>query len=415
MKRIIDRRVETYTTLYILCVMLLSRNTLISSCVIGFANSFYILVVLSLPIIIIFINKMLKKQINMENIKKYIPLIIVIIISVIIKSDYQLYNISILFYIGIAFLISQIIEFNNFTNKYIKFMVILSVYSLIATYVIKPIIFANDWQDLIYKSKFIITNSANNNFFNLGLAFVFFDNNYTRNFGVFNEPSFYQFYLIIAIIFLLFDDKQKNKKTYNWLKISILTITVISTQSTAGYVVLLLLIIIYLLKIWLLSKKENKKKISIIVSCIIILLTIILLITGSLATIKSVIKKLFTSNPSSISRYGSVKFTLKKFCASPLWGNKLKGILEYKYMLTNTTLTLAAIYGFIPMLYSIYFVIEIVKKFELKQKIVIIGIILVMLLGMNSHLYIGVSSFWILILSGMMKKEEGVNEYTLDS
>lgn len=63
----------------------------------------------------------------------------------------------------------------------------------------------------------------------------------TRNSGIFYEPGRFAIYLILAIIFVLF---VKKEGIYSW-KLVLLTGTLLTTQSTAGYLAFLLILYMY--------------------------------------------------------------------------------------------------------------------------------------------------------------------------
>jgi len=112
--KINQNKFNIYLILYIFATIILSRNTMISSYIVGFEKSVYISVMLSIPIIILFFKKLINKELDVKKIKIILPFIIAILISIIIKRDWQLYNISILFYICISIALASIMDFNTF-------------------------------------------------------------------------------------------------------------------------------------------------------------------------------------------------------------------------------------------------------------------------------------------------------------
>ena len=88
---------KTYTIILIIATIIFSRNTLITACILGFHQSFFILVILYLPAFIMYLMKIRKKEIEL---KRFLPIIIIItaiLISVLMKGDWQLYNFSIIY------------------------------------------------------------------------------------------------------------------------------------------------------------------------------------------------------------------------------------------------------------------------------------------------------------------------------
>ena len=121
-----------------------------------------------------------------------------------------------------------------------------------------------------------------------------------------------------------------------------------------------------------------------------------------------------TKNDSSLSRFGSIEYTINNFVKSPIIGNKISDILLYENHLTNTTITIGAIYGIVPFICVIYFTLKFVMNFHVKKPIKFL-ILFVIILAYNSHVFIGVQSFWMLILLGFSDVKEKNYENTLDS
>lgn len=67
----------------------------------------------------------------------------------------------------------------------------------------------------------------------------------TRNTGLFWEPGAYQGYLNLALLFLLVGTSNTEKNKVWKIRVAILTITVLSTQSTMGYFILVLNYLIF--------------------------------------------------------------------------------------------------------------------------------------------------------------------------
>ena len=169
-------------------------------------------------------------------------------------------------------------------------------------------------------------------------------------------------------------------------------------------------LIVYIYKTIKVSKKLNKKSI-LIIPILLILGLFVVFYTNS--GMKNMIIKLFTKNESSISRYGSVFFTIEKFIDSPLIGNRISEILEYENYLTNTSFTIMAIYGIIPFIICLYLYWKNSKKID-QSPLINIGIALILILSSNAHMFLGTHSYWLLGMVWLMK-EEHENENTLDS
>lgn len=402
-----------YILIYIIISIVLSRNTMITANIIGFKKSSLVCMILAIPAYMAFTLKIINKDIDKKKLSLLTILLISILISIIIKKDWQLYNISVLFYIITAIVIATLIKFESFKKIYINIMLILAIVSLLTTYVAKPILMEIKTPEELERFNLIITNSSNYKFLNLGLGFAMFQKDYIRNYGIYTEPSFYQFYLTIAIVMILFLKNKINKK--DWGKLAIFTITMFTTFSAAAMVILACLLLLYTTKL-LYNNRKNKKNITIIVLVCLLIFTSLISIKSTRKVIISTYKKITTVNESSNSRYGSLWYTVEKTIQSPIIGNKIAEISTYDGSITNTTFAISAIYGIIPLFYSLFFTFKFARSNKKNSIKLSLAITLIIILSYNSHFYVGVQSFWMLLLSNLELNSEGEkNENSLDS
>ena len=111
--KINKNKTKIYVSFYFVLIILLSRNTMISSCVIGFTKSIALSALATIPIFCIFIYRAVKQKLDWKQVAVVSPLILVIILSVIVKQDWQMYNFSVLFYIVASLLLASIINFRD--------------------------------------------------------------------------------------------------------------------------------------------------------------------------------------------------------------------------------------------------------------------------------------------------------------
>ena len=398
---------DYYLIILICSIIIFSRNTLISSCFIGFKISFIISALLFIPMFIITLKKLIQKQIDLKKLIEVFIMVVAMIISMILKKDMQFYNFSILYYIASSIILILAVDFKKIQKYYINIMFVISIFSLITTYLIKPIIFKFGLENAIKNTCFVVTNPSNYYFLNLGLGFALLNKSYDRNYGIFNEPSFFQFYLIISIVMIAF---LENKRNIDWIKIIIFIFTLYTTKSAVGIIVLAFVIATYLLK-YVIENKKDYKTIFKMLICIIIICSILLCIPKIRNNINIIYEKITTKNESSMSRFGSIEYTIRNFINSPIIGNKISDILQYEHDLTNTIFTIGAVYGIIPFLCVLYFTAKLALKFK-EKKFISFCIFIIFMLASNSHLFIGIHSFWMIIL---LSFGEVKNENTLDS
>ena len=212
-----------YMYLYIFLMLLLCRDSLVSTTILGFPKSLFLTLIISIPNFIIFIKKIKAEGLKSYRVYIFIILVLNIILTMIIKSDYQLYNFSLLVFIFIGFVVSYVYEYKEFIKAFINIMIFISMYSLITTYLFKPLIIHTG---INFPT---IINSVNNVFYNFIFSFALTAESYIRNFGFFREPGVYQVFIILALIFLTFVKNIKIKSRKKIIYTLIFTVTILST------------------------------------------------------------------------------------------------------------------------------------------------------------------------------------------
>ena len=401
-----------YGFLLLFITILLSRNTLIASDILGFYKSIFLLLITYIPLIIIY----LKEQKYKKHSLILSLLIILMLISIIIKKDFQLYNFTIIIYLLLSYIYITMYKTKNILKWFTIIIAFLSLYSLVATYIIYPSLIKEVGLNNLPNNPLYFKNIEDIPFLNLFLSFPVVLPGYVRNFGIFTEPGFYQYYLILTIIILISTNIFPNKLR---IPLSIIVIiTMISTFSAAGYICMIVFLLPELIyKIITISRstKRNKKKLLLIIllSSLAVFLIIYLLKDSNNAIsqmLDMIINKLTSKNASSTTRLYSLEYTFQKALEHPIFGNTFSRVIDSNVIITNTNISYTAIYGLISG------ILLVVMQYKLSNKIssipIIVTIIFItLLLSVNNHLFIGVHSFWLMLLIGL--KEENY-ESTLD-
>ena len=164
-----------------------------------------------------------------------------------------------------------------FIERYVKFVVVFSVISLL--------IFIVQLTNLDFiKTFFPVSEQINGNCYG-GILATVVEKHALRNVGLATEPGRYQLYLIPALVFSMFksDRIHCSDKTIMWFRI-VLIITIVSAQSTTGYIALLLVLAGYTLEgIYYGGKKQSKlrKRTNIVLAGASVLVALYLVYTGS--------------------------------------------------------------------------------------------------------------------------------------
>jgi len=403
-KKVLDVSNKIYSFILMACFILLSRNTLISANIIGFEKTYIFMLIICVPLIIKQIFS-IKKNKNFS--KNILILIIAILISIVLKLDFALYNISILLYITIAYLYFREYKKETIINNFIIVMTFLMVYSLIGTYIIKPALIKTISFDECMKIGRCFENINKTKILNLYFSFPVYITYYIRNFGIFTEPGIYQFYLIILLIIILFE-KSINKIGIKIPLAFICILTILSTFSTAAYIVLVLILLAFIINLIHNSKIDKK----IIIGCT--LSSILLFSFGCSKLIEKnsnirdmygMIKiKITSHNTSTDTRTLGMLDNLNEFAKSPLIGNDISKIMNNKLSAVNTNFSFLAIYGIVPGIVLImieYLFCTIFSNKKIVNVLIFIGI----LFSINNHFFLGSQSFWIIIMTGLYNEE----------
>ncbi len=388
-----------YMYLYIFLMLLLCRDSLVSTTILGFPKSLFLTLIISIPNFIIFIKKIKAEGLKSYRVYIFIILVLNIILTMIIKSDYQLYNFSLLVFIFIGFVVSYVYEYKEFIKAFINIMIFISMYSLITTYLFKPLIIHTG---INFPT---IINSVNNVFYNFIFSFALTAESYIRNFGFFREPGVYQVFIILALIFLTFVKNIKIKSRKKIIYTLIFTVTILSTFSTTGIILLALFFTTYIVKL-IRDGKMNRKVFIIITTitiiCILILTLLYNIIPSFRETLRFSIEKIFTPNESLSARQESIIVPLKLYLNSPIFGQKYIDVVEAIDHNTNTTINMFAIYGLLTGVIHIMLIYLLIKKMK-QPKSVSALIFIIFIVAINTQFLIGNSVLWIVMFSCFME------------
>ncbi len=186
-----------------------------------------------------------------RNIFTFIPLIIVTFFTVIVRVISGGVGVSsIIDLVTPVFVLNLAFNFNRkeFLTRFVKLSTIFFVISLL--FFIVQITYKDFFNLPIfyrYFSQTLGTKIWSVDYYGKGfLLFSVYDIHPTRNCGIFTEPGVYQIYVNACLIVLMFCNDRlnfSNKKTYLYVFISLLTL--VTSQSTSGFIALIILIAMY--------------------------------------------------------------------------------------------------------------------------------------------------------------------------
>ena len=167
-----------------------------------------------------------------------------------------------------------------------------------------------------------------------------------RNWGIYREPGVYIVFLVLALMLETFCMPNPKKRD-----IVVYSITIITTFSTAGYIVLAIVLLTYIIQ----SIGDRRKKVWGLLGIVAaILLTVLCVEIFDIPVYNWVFKKLNFSGGSTGSRVGAVLSNIALFVKSPFLGTGWIGMAENSATIqtivvthhnTNTLLIYFAVYG----------------------------------------------------------------------
>ena len=172
--------------LFLVAMLFLSRDTLFSSCLMGFAKSQILMMglILMLGVVFLWVNRSAFLEILKDRrILMLLASALLIVLPMALKQDWQLMYFSILFCVLTAVFLTYFTSAREVAKYYVVILVVLGLYSILATYGLKKLARA----EILVPSVFV--NSNDWKFYNYGFAYVMTYKYWFRNFGIFREPG----------------------------------------------------------------------------------------------------------------------------------------------------------------------------------------------------------------------------------
>lgn len=388
---------------WFLLLLLLSRDTLITSSIIGFYKATFLKYGIIATLAAVFFWRNYR---DMRDIMKDERMLVVATASLVFllpmvwKQDWQLMYLSILICIFFAVFLSYLSSIEEIARVFIAILSFLSVYSWVSNYILNNAVDAG----LINAPVF---SNGMHSFYNFGFSCVPINHPQSyRNFGIFREPGVYQFFLIIGLILNnYFIDWDKNWKY--WVCNIVLSITMLTTFATGGIIeIALLFLVLFIDKKW-----YTKKQTWIIAGTLLSLLVIVSKYTeiddNILYRATQMIKKIFVTTPSSSGgvRYQSIIVDLQLFLQKPFFGEKLSVVMYAESLEFNTTSTmiLFAAYGIMAGCFHVLSWIALLWNRNRKAWLNL-ALLLIMFMSFNTQDLTANIFFWLFPIMAMVEK-----------
>lgn len=260
-----------------------------------------------------------------------------IMFSMIVNRSVASIDIRAIIIVVSSYFVIQSFSYEEFLKKYTDCIMVVAVFSVVVYFLYKIIPGAfNAFPRHLWRNHSV-------SFVNLWLSVVPVGmQDYFRNFGIFYEPGIFQFYLNIALLIELF-----SKKKIDIFRVLILSIAVITTLSTNGYISLVLVFFAYGIFVIIDSGNKNKVYRKIGFLALLTMIAIIFIVLIDKGVIGSRVFLKFSSTKTSGSyfdRTNAISYALSKIFQDPVFGVAARGI-EDSYNATFTPLNWMMLYG----------------------------------------------------------------------
>lgn len=335
--------------LYLFAMLLLARDTLITSVKLGFYRSQFLMLALMGLLGIAFL---IRNRRELGQILKDRRLLLILFISLffsavmVLKRDWQIMYFSILLCLVFGVFLTFFTDSATVAKHYVVILAALSVYALIATYALRNL----GYMGCIPRPE-IVTNDAGMEFLDYGLCFAVDRRYWHRNFGIFREPGVYQFFLLLGLYLNHYRVRWK-KEGIRWMFSVILVATMISTYSIGGFAELgLFAVFLYLDKKYYRTKAGRWVGAGCVAAAVALVVVVIIYSRipyfeySPLYELYDMWIRLTTASESSMDRSSALITDLQIFLRNPLLGEKIAPVLHGTNHNTSSTLILFAITG----------------------------------------------------------------------
>ena len=385
---------------YLFILLLLARDTLITTCLVGFYPSQLTVAGMMVALGVVFLvhnRKQWKEIFRDQRIIVLAASAILLLLPLVCKLDLQLMYFSVLLCIFFAVFLTYFVSMKEVARCYVVMMTALAAYSVFVLYIGR---IPGD-RGMVSMPTFV--NAGGREFYNFGLSFVSISQVKFRNFGIFREPGVYQYFLILALLlhnYVLTWDKSWKF----WVINIILVVTAMTTFSTNGVVEagLLVLVVFFDKKLY----KDKKILFAAILLAVlaVIGITAIMIRGGDLAfTLKQMVAKLYTLNRSSSARLDAIVADVGFFLRNPLFGEKISIVLESVEHNTTSTMLMFAMFGILGG--GLHLASWLALVWSRERKVwVNIALVLIVLMSFNTQNIIADVFFWLFPMMALTER-----------
>ncbi len=333
---------------FLFAMLLLARDTLITSCILGFTRSQFLMLGLIVAAGLVFL---LRNRRELKNILLDRRLLlaavstVVVLLPMVVKGDWQMMYFSILICLFFAVFLSYFTTYQETAKYYVVILSFLGAYSIVTTYLLWDLAFSG----VLPLSMF--QNASGWPFYNFGLSFAVAWENWNRNFGIFREPGVYQYFVLLGL-YLNNYAVSWDKPWKLWAVNIVLTATMVTTFAVGGFIELgLLVLFLYVDKKWYREKLGKIAAVCAAAALAVIVGHIVIQIArqtfGNTIYFEfyDMFRRLTTDSDSLVDRLSAITTNLGLFLEKPLFGDTISNVLHGTNHNTSSTLILYAVLG----------------------------------------------------------------------
>ena len=333
---------------FLLAMLFLSRDTLFSSCLMGFAESQILMMGLMAVLGMVFLWVNRKEFLLILKDRRMLLILassLVLVLPMAVKRDWQLMYFSILFCVLTGVFLTYFTSCSDVAKIYVVLLVVLGIYSIFATYVLRKLAMAGMIQPAVFE------NSKGWEFFDFVFAYAVNLKYWHRNCGIFREPGVYQFFVLLAV-YLNNYWVDWNRQWKLWFCNVALAFTMLTTFAIGGFAELgLFIVFVYIDKKWYREKWGKIAGISFTAAMIAVIGYVVYRVLWTyfedtiLYEFYDMFIRLFTKSDSATDRWDAIVTNLRFMFQNPLVGDTIANVLHGTEHNTSSTLLLFAILG----------------------------------------------------------------------
>ena len=334
--------------LYMLAMLFVSRDTLFSSCILGFGKSQFLMLGLIVMLGVLFLFQNRRNLTDVLKDRRMLALgaaALILLVPMLVKQDWQLMYFSMLICLLFAVFLTYFTGSREVAKLYVVILAALGIYSVFATYVLRELAQAGTLSPNVFY------NSNQWDFYNFGFAYAVTWEYWHRNFGIFREPGVYQFFVLLAV-YLNNYHVDWDRLWKLWLCNVILAVTMFTTFAIGGFAELgLFVVFLYFDKKWHRTKWGKIAGAAALLTAAGVVGYIVYRIQQPnfeqtiFYEFYDMFLRLFTKSDSSTDRLDAIFTNLRIFARHPLAGDTVANVLHGTNHNTSSTLLLYAILG----------------------------------------------------------------------